>query len=622
MAVLPTRLLEIEFDTGVWTDVTADLVALGTRRGRNRESGAFETGTMRFTLRNDTRKYDPDHTAGTYYGKLRPNRRVRLRATYNAVTYPVFVGSIDRISQIYGGPHDAVAVFDTSDLFKTLARTELPRSVYTVEVDADTPALWFDLDEPSGSATVADAVAGVTLTGFGAPLLGAESLVTRHPGSAYSATDVTSGFAARGEFVAGGAGPQMTLEAVVDTVATTDSTIVSLSNPGEGFRVRLYMTAAGNAAFQVGKTVAGNTQAAALDSGVTINDGSPHHLAGAYDGAGGVDMYLYVDGVEYSTTWGLTSPWGSDQELMVGNIAGGFILPAERAAGLIGSIDEVAVYSGVLAAARAAAHSTARATPWNGDLPGPRLERILDLADVAAGDRDVDTATTPLQSTSLETAALDYAQKIEETDQGWLFITRDGKVRYIGRNAGVTGAWLTSLATLADDDSGAGIPYRTHGADVDEVNLITRATVSRDGSVAVTVYDPAAQSEFGWLDETHDGLLHDSDTYSRHYAEWLVNTHKAPGTRVGTVTLELTKDPATMYPAVLAVELADRVTYKTTPQAVGSTVTTDMRIAAISHETGPHYWTTSLQLTPFDLAGGVPIFVWDTTRWDEHVWGL
>ena len=86
-----SRILEIEFDAGVWTDVTDDAVQIATRRGRNKESGSFETGTMVFTLRNDDRTYDPDNADGDWYGKLRPNRRARFRA-YRTLELPVFQG--------------------------------------------------------------------------------------------------------------------------------------------------------------------------------------------------------------------------------------------------------------------------------------------------------------------------------------------------------------------------------------------------------------------------------------------------------------------------------------------------------------------------------------------------
>jgi hypothetical protein len=622
MAVLPTRLLEVEFDAGVWTDVTADFVVLSTRRGRNRESGAFETGEMTFTLRNDARKYDPDNTAGPYYGKLRPNRRVRFRATYAAVTYPIFLGYIDRISQVYGGPNDAVAEFQVSDFFKLLNRVELPVSVYATETAADTPVALWALDEPAGSTTLMDAVGSRHLTVNGAPTLGAEGLIVRDPGSAMQVNANPDGAIYNGVGAFPVTGAPFSVEMVWQQPAgPTDGFLFGmLAGPFCG--LVLYTNGAGVFEAQLYRSSTDFTMP--RTTGVNINDGAVHHLAFVWRADGTIG--LYVDGIDRADPGYVFTPFlsaaapfpNTNGLLWVGGaISTGYTYNAAE-----GVYERVAIYNTALSTVRVAAHNTAARTPWNGDLPGTRLGRIFDLAAVPAGDRNIDAGTTTLQATDLGGTALGYAQKVEETELGWLFVARDGKLRFIGRNAGVTGAYLTSLATLVDDDSGAGLPYRASGADVDEALIVTRATTSREGSVAVTVYDAAAKAEFGWLDETHDGLLHDSDPYSRSYSEWVLNTHKAPTTRIGTVELELTKDPAALYPAILALELADKATYKKKPQNVGTVFSLDGRVEAISHETGPHYWRTRLQLSPFNLANNLPVFVWDVTRWDQHVWGI
>jgi hypothetical protein len=617
MAVLPARLVELEFDAGVWTDVSADVVSISTRRGRNKESGAFEAGTMTVTLRNDSRKYDPDNTAGTYYGKLRPNRRIRFRATYNAVTYPVYQGYIDRITQQWSGPNDATASIEATDLFKLLARADLPVSAYATEVAADSPAYWWRLGEPAGSTVVRDQVAALQAAVTGASFgLGAAGLVTRDPGGAAT-------FVAEGATAYSRSGAIATLTTPITTYPLTLSAIVSLTGGSGGDILKLRTLDSG--AYDVAKlssdgtnafftTIAGGTQRT-VSGTAAISGGSPHLVTGVWDAAG--LMTLYVDGVSTGTPVAAAAAFNPATRIVIGG-------PAEYGGGgFVGTIDEPAVFTTAVSAARIAVWSSARATPWNGDLPGTRLGRVLDLAAVPAGDRTLDAGTTILQATSLGTDPLSYAQKVEETEAGRLFVTRDGKVRFIGRQAGDTGTYLTSLATLVDDDSGAGLPYLTASADVDEARIVTRATVSRDGSVAITYYDAAAKAEFGWIDETHDGLLHATDTYSRAYAEWIVNTHKTPASRVGTVTLELAKDPVNLYPGILVLELADRLTWKRKPQNVGAIVTQAMRIESVAHETGGHYWRTSLLLSPFNLGvSGYGTGVWDTSLWDQSVWGL
>jgi len=618
MAILPTRILEIEFTAGTWTDVTADLVDLTCRRGRNRELGAFETGQLTFTLRNDTRTYDPDNAAGPYYGRLRPNRRVRFRATYNALTYPIWQGYLDRIAQNYGGPNDATATFDASDLFKLLQRVELPDSVYIAEKTALTPDLWWRLSEPAGTTTLYDTVSRLGARTLGTPGLGAAGLVVRDPGSAMGVTgSLTSGTGIIVERVtyptAGIAGAgAFTVEAWIQCSPQTDDATIFYQGSVSDIATFVQLLVRGAGAF-VGKLELRIGIAAVAQSTVRVDDGAVHHVVGVRNAAGA--MFVYVDGVDRTTT-----PVSNAASIPADDMSIG--ATPWQSFGLTGSIQHVGIWRTVgLTAGQVATLNTAGRTPWNGDTSGTRVNRILDLAAVPVGDRAIDTGSTTLQSTSLGGSALAYVQKVEETEAGRLFVSADGKVTFVSRANGITGTFLTPMYTLVDADSGAGIGYRNPSADVDESAIVTRATVSREGSVAITYFDAAAKAEFGWLDQTLDGLLHNDDAYSKAYAEWLVNTQKTPISRVGAVDVELPADPVNNYPNVLPSEVARRVTYKRKPQNVGAVMTIDMRVEAVSHETGGGYWRTRLQLSPFDLAGQ-PVGIWDTSLWDQAVWGF
>lgn len=623
MAILPTRLVEVEFDAGVWTDVSADVVAISTRRGRNKESGAFEAGTMRVTLRNDGRKYDPDNAAGPYYGKLRPNRRIRFRATYNAITYPVYQGYIDRITQQWSGPNDATASIEATDLFKLLSRSELAVSAYAAEVAADSPLAFYRLDEPNDQDVAFDSSGNNRDAAYlGGPIRQSAGLIVRDPGHS---TQFVNGDDNRVEYAGNliTAFP-FTIEAVISVPASNTAFRIIYDNEQNSLPLNNahYFAVDDNAAGRPGTlTWVASSPLRQVYTTARVDDGSPHHVA--IVATSGTDTRLYVDGVESTNVAfaGTAAFTAGTYRTGIGNTPA--FSSTINSLALSGYLQGLAVYGTALSAARIAAHSAATKTPWNGELPGTRLGRVLDAAAVPSADRTLDAGTTTLQATSLGTDPLSYAQKVEETEAGRLFVTRDGKVRFIGRQAGDTGTYLTSLATLVDDDSGAGLPYLTASADLDEALIVTRATVSRDGSVAITYFDAAAKAEFGWIDQTHEGLLHDSDTYSRAYAEWIVNTHKTPASRVGTVTLELAKDPVNLYPGILVLELADRLTWKRKPQNTGAVISQAMRLEAIAHETGGHYWRTSLLLTPFNLgASGYGTGVWDTSLWDQAVWGL
>jgi hypothetical protein len=623
VAVLPTRLVEVEFDAGVWTDLAAYVVAVTTQRGRNKESGAFETGHLAVTLRNDDRRFDPDHSTGPYYGKLRPNRRIRVRATYDAglgpFTYDVWFGYIDRITQQWAGPNDSTAVIEASDLFKLLQRIELPRSVYVAEKTTLAPDLWWPLDEPAGSTSVVDVgtskVSGAVVAGT---TLGASGLVVRDPGSAMGVVGTLTtgqGFVVQQILYPAapisGTGP-FTIEGwFVCGAQTDDGTIFFQGANTAGIYVWVKVRGAG--AF-VGLLQFNIGLINFVQSTIRVDDGAVHHFAATKDAVG--SMKLIIDGVDRTASPVTDANTVPATDMNVGHVSG-------VGNGLTGTIQHLAVWRTYqMPVATAAVLNSAGRTPWNGDLSGARITRILDLAATPVGERAIDAGSTTLQSTSLGGTALAYLQKVEETEYGRLFVSAAGKLTFISRGNAVTGNYLLNQATLVDADSGAGQDYRAASADVDDGRIVTRATVSRQGSVAVTYYDAAAQAEFGWLDEVHEGLLHDTDAYSKAYAEYIVNTLKAPSSRIGAVTLELPFDPQDLYPTIFTLEIGEMVTFKRKPQNTGAVMSLVMRVEAIGHETGGGYWHTTLFLSPFNPAGGVPVGVWDTSLWDQAVWGF
>jgi hypothetical protein len=114
-------------DTPVWVDISTSVrhaEGVTIRRGRSSELDAFQTGTASFTLDNRTRLFDPTNAAGTYYGNLKPLRRFRILATYNSVTYPLFVGFCQGWPQEYDvSNREAVCPIQLVDGFGLLAQT-------------------------------------------------------------------------------------------------------------------------------------------------------------------------------------------------------------------------------------------------------------------------------------------------------------------------------------------------------------------------------------------------------------------------------------------------------------------------------------------------------------------
>jgi hypothetical protein len=75
-------------------DVSSQIDALTTRRGRNAEADQFQTGTCSLRIVDQNGDFNSQNSASPYFGLLDPMRKLQITATHNGVTYPIFSGFI------------------------------------------------------------------------------------------------------------------------------------------------------------------------------------------------------------------------------------------------------------------------------------------------------------------------------------------------------------------------------------------------------------------------------------------------------------------------------------------------------------------------------------------------
>lgn len=78
----------------VIVDVSSQVDAVTTRRGRNAEADQFQTGSCSLRLVDQAGDFNPQNPSSPYFGLLDPMRKLQITATYNSVTYPIFSGFI------------------------------------------------------------------------------------------------------------------------------------------------------------------------------------------------------------------------------------------------------------------------------------------------------------------------------------------------------------------------------------------------------------------------------------------------------------------------------------------------------------------------------------------------
>jgi len=303
-------------------------------------------------------------------------------------------------------------------------------------------------------------------------------------------------------------------------------------------------------------------------------------------------FYIYVDGVDVSTgRTGSNAAIPTSDQLWISGTAGH--------QGGTESLDEVFGYNTALTATLIDDLYDAWANAWNGDLSGARITRVLDLANVASADRNIDTGQSTLQAATLGNSALEHCQLVERSEQGAFYVQKDGKFRWRSRQAPLTDSVsVTSQLTFGDANDGVEIPYVdvgefSYGADkiVNEVHANRR-----DGDVKVS---KDASSQTTYLKRVDSSTLTDtevaSDSEMQDAADWRLAHYKDPAVRPSRIAVK----PVTfaVWAPVLALEIGHRVTIKRRPPG-GGTISKECLVEAIEHEITPNEWTVILDLSP------------------------
>ena len=123
--------VEIAFDSNpldtsqTYTDVSPFVRSFSTNRGRQHALDEFQTGTMRLVLDNRDDRFNPLNTSSPYYdtannvSKIKPFKRVRVKAEYSSTEYFVFSGFINAYPESFGGQgSDSVVQLQCVDAFK------------------------------------------------------------------------------------------------------------------------------------------------------------------------------------------------------------------------------------------------------------------------------------------------------------------------------------------------------------------------------------------------------------------------------------------------------------------------------------------------------------------------
>ena len=599
-----------------WTDVSAYVRGVTTNRGRSTELDTFQTGSASITFSNADRRFDPEYTAGPYYGALTPLRPVRIRAQYGAgATTNLFFGWVEQWPQTYQNPTDATVTVTASDGFKVLNLITLP-SYWDYQIAIDDPTQWFKFDDGDRPTTAFDSanniVGGTWQEFYGYTPAGdsAGSLVQNSvtPSAVFTGLNWINCLQAQPVVRLPATDNYITIEFWIQTTHATAGDY-AIFGGGRDFGVGMTINGSGvgvirgffnDPALGIYPTMTTTT--------TQVNDGRPHHVVMVFDyqTTPFVTRGIYVDGTyfggAYETYPTFSSTFeGTPNTYKIGWIFSPFTTAADNfTSGLKATIDELCVYDGVaLSAAQVANHyAIGVGTYGAGQRTDQRISDVLNMSQWMTDGRDLNTGSGTVQGIDTQNKTpLAVAQECETAEQGRLFIDRDGKVEFISRNAlATTTIYNTSQYTFGDAPGELG--YTSLQFEFDDRLIFNRSIVSRKNGATSTVNDTTSQGQYFIRTSSVTDLNVDTDQQIIDIANARLSAYAQPKLRVEQLTFTPRQSPAALYPVSIGVEIGTRITINRRPQSVGTVISKQVIVEGISHTITPDGWQTVFSLSP------------------------
>jgi len=212
-------------------------------------------------------------------------------------------------------------------------------------------------------------------------------------------------------------------------------------------------------------------------------------------------------------------------------------------------------------------------------LTGARVNAVLSQPTVAwpLAQRNIDDGSSQLGTDVFEGNVLSYLQQVEASEQGQLFMTKTGDVRFVRGSVTVT----SGLSTVLFADDGTGVPYVNAAVNYGTELLFNQVESSSPAGTA-TANNLVSQEKYGITQATVATLL---ALYSQteDLASFWVNKYGEPEYRFENLTVNLQGLSGDDQISVLGLELGDIIQIKFTPNGVGSPIQRYGQIINVDH---------------------------------------
>jgi hypothetical protein len=619
---------------GAWIDVTdyldmtASSEALTASSGREAVRAGIDPGSMTFRLDNRDGRFSPRNSSGPYFGDLKNGVPVRVRTTYAAVTRTRWAGFVSG-----GWPQDLtnfspVVNVEAHDLVGRLAQVEGPATAFDsfLATWANAPAHYY-APGPDGWM---DRVTGRVATHTGA-LAAGDSPIIDGAGNPWGQVDPDGyGFSkASGdminpqtEAVTVLARIQLSTEAeraTFNPLALADPFVIVGQETATDFQrlsFTIYPWGIEVLTFGAGGARHGFTLEG--DRAALLMDGKSHTVM-AHVGTTGAPR-IWVDGRELrlDTFTNATDYSATPTVLHLGGWGPRWV----GFRPFTGYLDPVVIWrnhpAGTLGDLAAQSHAAATLA-WAGDTLDARVDRLVRSVGLGAHLGTLDGSGIATRQGYRQAATLELLQKIEDTEQGRIWVDREGLLRFSRR----AWAWADSRSTNVQAtfsnkgsllDAGTAFEMLDSGTVIrdDHRSLVNEASVTSEYGRQQTVTNEASVADYGRLAVSLDGLLHATDRESRSIAEWIISSQGTPQPRAEAVSFLVENSAAALAPLAQTIDQGDLVRI-IVAQPSGPDLDIYAHVIGVRHSWTFTGWVVTLYLD--GTRASRSFFTWGTSTW-------
>lgn len=220
---------------------------------------------------------------------------------------------------------------------------------------------------------------------------------------------------------------------------------------------------------------------------------------------------------------------------------------------------------------------------------GERIETVLSKSEInwPVADRDIDTGAVNVgtQEVTSPVNALNYLQKVTETEPGLFFISADGNITFRDKYK-----QSTTPATVFSDDA---INFANLEVIYGSELLYNEVIISNTGGGTAVATNVESAQEYGFRALSLTDLLGATDEQSVNLAVYYASKFSEPSYRFESLEVLVHSLEEAETNQVLDLELGDVAQVKFTPNGIGDPIERDVEIIRIEHTVTPDSYIVS-----------------------------